>query len=92
MAWKDAAEAINKLGVDNGWLPKDSKPVSWNKQQVGDIGPDDPGRWLYLWGSNSRAESARAKKLGWNPHGPTFWEQLSEDVNVAVTKATSKQV
>lgn len=48
---------------------------------------DDPGRVLYLWGSNSRAESARAKKLGWKPHGPSFWEALAEDCRIAKEKA-----
>jgi hypothetical protein len=87
--WKDAAEAVNKLGVEQGWLPTGSRPVSWTPKQVGNITPDDPGRSLYLWGSNSRAESARAMKLGWKPHGPSFWEQLPEDVRVAVEKAPS---
>lgn len=64
--------------------------MSWTPKQVGDITADDPGRSLYLWGSNSRAESARAKKLGWNPHGSSFWAQLPEDVKVAVEKATGK--
>jgi hypothetical protein len=41
---------------------------------------------LYLWGSNSRADSARARKLGWKPHGPSFWDSLEEDVSVAVKR------
>jgi hypothetical protein len=49
--------------------------------------PDYPKLALYLWGSNSRAESARAKNLGWDPHGPSFWEALAGDVNVAVGMA-----
>ncbi len=52
--------------------------------------PDHPERVLYLWGSNSRANSARAKALGWNPHGPSFFEALKQDVEVAVAKATTK--
>jgi len=32
--WIDAAVAINKLGVSQGWLPADSKPVSWDKTRV----------------------------------------------------------
>jgi hypothetical protein len=90
IAWKDAAEAINKLGQEQGWLPKGTKSVSWNKDQVGALVPGVPGLPLYLWGSNSRAESARAKLLGWKPHGPSFWDVLPEDVEIAAKKAQSK--
>lgn len=38
---------------------------------------------LYMWGSNSRAESARAKRLGWEPKRPSFWDCLAEDCRVA---------
>ncbi|KAH8821857.1 hypothetical protein F5884DRAFT_851066 [Xylogone sp. PMI_703] len=83
--WIDAAKAINKLGVEQGWLPAGSKAVSWTKDQVDQsMSWWRPGVALYIWGSNSRAESARAKKLGWVPHGPTFWEALEEDVKIAV--------
>ena len=85
--WVEAAEAINNIGVKQGWLPGGSKSVSWTKEQVGNLWPGSPDLVLYLWGSNSRAESARAKKLGWKPHGPSFWEALEEDVNMTVTKA-----
>lgn len=85
--WIEVAEAVNKLGIEQGWLPKGSKPVSWTKDQLANLLPTDPGRVLYLWGSNSRAQSARAKKLGWNPHAPSFWEALGEDVSIAVAKA-----
>lgn len=84
--WIEVAEAVNKLGVKQGWLPQSSKPISWTKEQLASLMPEDPGLILYLWGSNSRAESARAKKLGWNPHAPTFWEALEEDVTIAVAK------
>jgi hypothetical protein len=47
--------------------------------------PGQPALALYLWGSNSRAESVRARRLGWKPHEPSFWEAL-EDVSVAVAK------
>jgi hypothetical protein len=87
--WIEAAEKINKLFVGQGLIAADSRPVSWTKEEVASLIPDHPERALYLWGSNSRAESARAKKLGWNPHGPSFWEALEEDVNVAVAKARS---
>jgi len=42
--------------------------------------------WLaqYIWGSNSRAESARLKALGWKVQGPSFWEALPGDVAHAV--------
>lgn len=82
--WIDAAVAINKLGVEQGWLPKESKPVSWTKEQVDALLPGLPGLALYIWGSNSRAESARAKALGWKPQRPTFWEALNEEVAVAL--------
>jgi len=39
---------------------------------------------LYLWGSNSRAESSRAKRLGWKPHAAGFFGALEEDVTIAV--------
>jgi len=85
--WKEVAEAVNKLGQEQGWLAKDSKTVSWDKAKLSSLLPEDPGRVLYLWGSNSRAESARAKKLGWTPRAPTFWDALSEDCFVAAKKA-----
>ncbi|PMD54419.1 NAD(P)-binding protein [Hyaloscypha bicolor E] len=84
--WKNAAEKINELGQHQGWLPKGTKAVSWNESQLAALLPSDPGRVLYLWGSNSRAESSRAKKLGWRPHGPSFWEALPEDCKVAAEK------
>jgi hypothetical protein len=61
--------------------------VSWDKKKLSSLLPEDPGRVLYLWGSNSRAESARAKKLGWKPHAPSFRDALSEDIKVAVERA-----
>jgi len=91
--WIDAATAINALGVEQGWLPAGSKPVSWTKEHVRALIPN-PGPLadvsgfnmaLYVWGSNSRAESARAKALGWNPQAhPSFWDALPEDVAVAL--------
>ncbi|KAL7904431.1 hypothetical protein GGI35DRAFT_472376 [Trichoderma velutinum] len=86
VAWKPAAEAINQLGLEQGWLPQGTKAASWNKEQLSAVLPEDPGRVLYLWGSNSRAESSRAKRLGWNPHAPSFWEALVEDCQVAADK------
>jgi len=85
--WKDAAEAINKVGIEQGWLPKDSRAVSWTSKQVGALIPDQPVLSLYLFGSNSRAESARARLLGWKPRGPTFWKALPEDVEITVKRA-----
>ncbi|KAN0092129.1 NAD(P)-binding protein [Hyaloscypha variabilis] len=86
--WIDAAEAVNKIGVRQGWLPADSKAVSWTEAQVDESFnvPHLPKLALYLWGSNSRADSARARKLGWKPHGPSFWDSLEEDVSVAVKR------
>lgn len=85
--WKQAAEAISKHAVEHGWLPKDTKVVSYNQEQVGAFTPDAPERALYLWGSNSRADSARAKMLGWKPSGPDFYDALSEDITVALKQA-----
>jgi len=51
--------------------------------------PELPQLVLYLWGSNSRAESSRAKRLGWKPHGPSFFEELEEDVTIAVRQQES---
>lgn len=86
--WKDVAIAIHKLGLEDGWLPAESKVSSWTAQEVGAANPSLPARvLLYIWGSNSRAESARARKLGWSPSGPTFWEALPQDVRIAVEKS-----
>ncbi|KAF2097818.1 NAD(P)-binding protein [Rhizodiscina lignyota] len=85
--WRDAAEAIAALGRKQGFLPRDAKAVSWTKDQVAALLPDAPGLVLYLWGSNSRGESARARKIGWKPAGPSFWESLDEDCRVAHAKA-----
>ena len=86
--WIEAAEAINKIGVEHGWFPADSKPVSWTEAQFAGLMKHIPipGLALYIWGSNSRATSSRAAKLGWKPHGPSFWDSLEEDVSVAVAK------
>jgi hypothetical protein len=87
--WKDAAEAISKIGKEQKWLPADSKVVSYDRATVGGFS-QDPARALYLWGSNSRANSVRAKQLGWKPHGPDFWTVLPEDIKRAVAEATTK--
>ena len=86
--WIEAAEAVNKIGIQQGWLPADSKPISWTEAQVASLLPEMPvpDIALYLWGSNSRADSVRARKLGWKPHGPSFWESLEEDVSIAVAR------
>jgi hypothetical protein len=85
--WKDAAEAINKLGIEQGWLPAGSKIVSYTPKQVGSTMPKMPFIARYVWGSNSRAESARMKALGWKAQGPSFWEDLAADVEQAVENA-----
>lgn len=46
--------------------------------------PDTPVLAKYIWGSNSRAESARLKALGWEPQGPSFWETLEDEVTLAI--------
>jgi hypothetical protein len=58
--------------------------VSWTKDKLGALMPENPGVLLYLWGSNSRAYSERARKLGWKPKGRGFWESLEDDVRIAV--------
>ncbi|KAI9684293.1 MAG: hypothetical protein M1822_005766 [Bathelium mastoideum] len=88
--WKKAAEEIAGIGCEQGWLPKETPVVSWDKDRLASLLPEDPGRVLYLWGSNSRAESARAKALGWKPKAPTFWEALREDCKIAVERAQVK--
>jgi nucleoside-diphosphate-sugar epimerase len=89
--WKDAAEAINRIGTERGWLSKDSKAVSWNAEKLDRAFPGyPPGMILYLWGSNSRASSSRAKLLGWKPKGPSFWSVLAEDMEVAVKRSLTK--
>jgi hypothetical protein len=89
VAWKDAAEAINRIGQEQGWLPKGTPNVSWTKEQVEAVNPAMPDLMLYIWGSNSRATSSRARKLGWKPQAPSFWEALSEDCRVAAAGTLS---
>ncbi|KAM0424966.1 hypothetical protein ACHAPT_009767 [Fusarium lateritium] len=85
--WKDAAEAIAKIGHEQGWLTEETQPVSLSLEEFEGLKFKNTffQDWiiLYMWGSNSRAESARAKKLGWEPKGPSFWECLAEDCRVA---------
>lgn len=85
--WKRAAETITKIGHEKGWLPKEVQPASLNMDQIKGLKFKHPlftsAFILYIWCSNSRAESARAKKLGWQPNGPSFWEALPEDCKVA---------
>jgi hypothetical protein len=38
----------------------------------------------HIWGSNNRAESARAKGLGWKKQGLSFSDELPADVMHAV--------
>ena len=91
MRWKDAAMAINCIGIENGWLAKDSDTVSWDAEKLDKAFPGyPPGMILYLWGSNSRASSSRAKLLGWTPKAPSFWYSLAVDVEVAVQKSLEK--
>jgi len=86
--WKDAAMAINCIGIQKGWRPKDSDTVSWNAEKLDAAFPGYPaGMILYLWGSNSRASSSRAKLLGWQPKASSFWYSLAADVDAAVQKA-----
>ncbi|KAN0096703.1 hypothetical protein V8E51_015508 [Hyaloscypha variabilis] len=88
--WKDAAEAINSIGITQKWLPADSKPVSWTVEQLGNIIPHRPRVARYLWGSSTRAYSARAHQLGWKPQGPSFWEALPEDVSISIRNVKSR--
>lgn len=90
VAWKDVAIAIHAIGIRDGWLPADSKISSWSREQVAAIAPDKETILLYLWGSNSRAEPARLRKLGWVESGPSFWQCLEEDVKIAVTDAMAR--
>lgn len=74
----------------DGWLPADSEISSWTKEQVATIAPGMETLFLYIWGTNSRADSARLRKLGWGESGPTFWECVEEDVKIAVTDAMTR--
>lgn len=90
--WKDAATAISGIAMEQGWLPKDSESVSWDAEKLVAAYPDYPaGMILYLWGSNSRASSSRAKLLGWKPKAPSFWDTLPSDVEAVVKKRLGKQ-
>ncbi|KAL6897425.1 hypothetical protein GGI43DRAFT_409096 [Trichoderma evansii] len=86
VAWKSASEAINKIGQEQGWLPEGTRTVSWTKEQLASVLPDQSALVLYIWGSNSRAKSTRAKKLGWKPHGPSFWQALPQDCQIAANR------
>lgn len=89
--WKDAAMAISFIGMQQGWLPRGSESVSWDAEKLDKEFPGyPPGIILYLWGSNSRASSSRAKLLGWKPKAPTFWYTLASDVGVAVKRSLEK--
>lgn len=90
--WKEVASEIARLGLKQGSLPRESGAISWTHDQVVALLPHFPNGGelaLYIWGSNSRAESARAKELGWKPKGPTFYDQLAEDVAAVVTSIRS---
>ncbi|EJT78708.1 hypothetical protein GGTG_03806 [Gaeumannomyces tritici R3-111a-1] len=70
--WKQAAEAICKIGQEQGWLPEGTETASWDEDRVRALLPPHfkdifPLLTLYIWGSNSRASSTRAKRLGWKP-------------------------
>ncbi|PSK60704.1 hypothetical protein B9Z65_854 [Elsinoe australis] len=83
IAWKDAANAVNEILMEKDLLPKGSKAVSWDKDRLGQLLPSNPRIVLYLWDSNSRAESGRMRTLGWEPKGPSFWEILPVDTEAA---------
>jgi hypothetical protein len=72
--WIETAEAVNKIGIQQGWLPADSKPISWTEAQVASLLPEMPvpDIALYLWGSNSRADSVRQGSWAGNPMGRAF--------------------
>jgi len=86
--WKDAAIAINKIGISQGWLPADSEVVSFTGEQTGNVMSDIPSLiGKYLWGANTRAVSEKAKRLGWKPKGPSFWETLEQEVTITVSES-----
>ncbi|PGH17228.1 hypothetical protein AJ80_04870 [Polytolypa hystricis UAMH7299] len=90
--WKPAAEAICQLGKAAGWLGADiTKAVSYDAKAMDKLLPNAmvPSLALYLWGLNSRADSARARKLGWEPTGD-FWTVLKEDVERAVERVNKE--
>lgn len=75
---------MQAIGIRDGWLPAGSKVSSWSQDQVAAIAPEKAFLLLYLWGSNSRAESTRLQRLGWTETGPSFWDCLEEDVLAAL--------
>ncbi|KAK1238859.1 hypothetical protein MKX08_005920 [Trichoderma sp. CBMAI-0020] len=44
VAWKPTAEAINKIGQEQGWLPAGTRTVSWTKEQLAAQGQVDKGQ------------------------------------------------
>lgn len=85
--WKDAAQAIAKIGHEQGWLPAEVEAGSFAPEEAKGLSLKppftNPELVLYLWGSNSRAESARARRLGWEPKGPSFWDELASECQLA---------
>ncbi|KAL8381578.1 hypothetical protein RB595_005725 [Gaeumannomyces hyphopodioides] len=92
--WKQCAEAICKIGQEQGWLPKGTKTASWDEDRVRALVPPHmkdelPFLTLYLWGSNSRASSTRAKRLGWKPTR-VLGDYLADDCKIAAEISLAK--
>ena len=76
--WGDVARDIAKLALTKGYI-KD--------QSVRSIGVDEANQMCahsgYLWGTNSRSQALRARKiLGWSPVSPSLKEELPNALDI----------
>ena len=84
--WKDVATAVAGLGRQKGFLESDAEPTSLQQEEMMALYPARPMGPLTLWAANQRAKSDRARRLGWKPKGPSLWECLQEDVELALER------
>lgn len=101
--WKDVAKKVQEILVRRGYVTSavdgQDGVESCGEERFRGLSPEMekwwPDIWLYMWGSNSRAESARAKALGWsgNKQGKetNFWECLEVDVVAAAEEVKRKK-
>ncbi|EEH33585.2 hypothetical protein PAAG_04635 [Paracoccidioides lutzii Pb01] len=74
--WKDAAEAICRMGIEQGWLQVDAITAFYDEKCFREI--FEPG-WLGF-------VSLGVRQLGWKPRAPDFWTVLPADVERAVAQ------
>jgi nucleoside-diphosphate-sugar epimerase len=76
--WGDIQKAVIKAAHERGYIPSDQIDAL-DYSAVSQLKASGP----YSWGSNSRGESIRAKKLlGWNPVKPTLLELVGDIVDL----------